>query len=261
MIIRFNTKLAIGVASVGFLLFLTWQLPAYVFVKKPQDTQAIIRLLSSEGAVERLEAKRKLVEIGPNAVGPLLNYLDDLTRNPYPRFPLGLEQEGQRALERYHQKLTLGKQMSSDETRRLTSLIITDRLRNDVINTLGQLGAAEAVPLLVRIMWKEQSLGATEQMNAAMEALRMIGEKAVPELIAAVETADAMVSAERREEGESSRRIDVFRLKVRGTIVLGRIGDQRALPTLESLLKQTDDKFLLPYVEDAIAEIKRRSGI
>jgi HEAT repeat protein len=115
-------------------------------------------------------------------------------------------------------------------------------------------------------MREEDSLGASEHMSPAMEALKEIGGDAAPALIEAIEAVNgkastiANVQTLNREESEVSRRIAVFRTQARAAMVLGQIGDSRALSALERLLHQTDNKFIVPYVEEAIDEIKRRIG-
>lgn len=225
---------------------------------------AAIRDLSSSDPLERLQAKRRLVELWPSSGPPLLDTLAELTRNPYPRYPIGQEQEGARLLERHNRKIESAESEDAIESHELANLIITTRLRDDIISVIGDLRMTEAIPLLIEIMLDEQSLGATEQMNGAMIALKQIGEPAVPALIATLESVDKSPSAEMSphyniEAAETaSARISIFRS--RAAMVLGEIGDIRALPALESL-QITADRFLHPYVDDALRAIRKKNGL
>jgi len=200
----------------------------------------IARLRSSD-ARERAAAKEKILQEGPTAVPLLVSLLRDLT------FPPGAKATEKGTFE-------------------------TWRLKDDIVELLGRLKAEGAIPLLITLMGQKDIGGPWEMFSPEMRALVQIGPPAVPYLISSIENAE--VTARAREFADDPiftdevkqriRKTFVFQIQSRASIVLGEIGDARALPILRKLRRTRNDEFLLPYVERAIekiqSKIRRKAG-
>lgn len=145
-------------------------------------------------------------------------------------------------------------------------IIINQRLEEDICALLGRLRAKDAIPILIEAMEHQRSESLKwENMNSAMEALIDIGSASVPKVIEAMETTEAREAAVRDSDGEgpSEYRIKTIsvRHQTRAIMVLGKIGDVQALPSLKKLQTITESKFLLPYLKDAINAIKKKNNL
>ena len=180
-----------------------------VSTNNDQVTLAIKQLQATDEA-ERQAAKKKLLELGASAIPPLLVILKDLDSHRGYIVPDDKEE----AKKLKEESLRLG------------------QLEYDVEELLGKLHAEEAIPLLIKIMEERTAFNALEKMCPEMYALVEIGPAAVPKLIESIENAQARA----RRLDNSMPSLPIQR---RAAIVLGRIGDRRALPILERLLKET----------------------
>jgi hypothetical protein len=234
----------------------------------PQDVVevAIKQLWSSDEKV-RLSAKEKLIQFGSEAIEPVLALLEEVTTNEARRFMTGKEQEGAEAWKRVKQAEEI---KDSEQRDKLLSgkggLIekafeyeITVRLKWDSIEILGRLRAEKAIPLLIEQMLLVPKLNwLREYWNPAMEALAEIGPAAVPKLIETIEKAREEVSSGRFSSPISDEQrqyiIESFIItrQTRAVMVLGRIGDARALPFLSGLPEVYPMRY---YVKEAIKNI------
>jgi hypothetical protein len=92
----------------------------------------------------------------------------------------------------------------------------------------------------------------------AMNSLVEIGEPVVPELIEAIETAynrAAALTSGQERRSEWLINVDRELLQVRAAMVLGMIGDDRALPILKSL-KCRHNRVICPLIDEAIKSIE-----
>lgn len=118
--------------------------------------------------------------------------------------------------------------------------------------------------LIDRIMSQETWSLTHESWTPAMDALVQLGPKAVPELIETVDKAAEIYIA--RELGlgsppsDFSIRSQPFIIQTRFVMVLGRIGDARALPILLYIQAHHDLCPLRCAVDDAIRNIEMRNG-
>ena len=260
-----------------------------------QVMQSIRRLWSREEN-ERAQGKRELIALGSVAREPLTFLLRDLVDNRYPRFTTGMEEEGNQLLESYKasQKMALPADRLFAAGRpyieRLARISINSRLISDTIELVGEVRAAQAVPMLIEFLESEPEKPneplAMQQVE--MRALRLIGAPSVLKLIEAVEHSHAHAeNATRRPLGfvisvrESSDDHEIpegssilteinteqtaedpkttyaeRRIIARAAVVLGEIGDARALPVLEKALTFDEDKELRKYIDNAISKIK-----
>lgn len=259
-------------------------------------TQSIRKLWSTEDAV-RGEGKRELIALGP-AREPLTALLRDLMNCRHPRFPTGMEEEGNQLLESYKatQETTLpvDRMFAAGQPyiERLARISINSRLISDTIELLGEVGAAQAVPMLIEFLESELETPdeplVTPQVE--MRALRQIGAQSVPMLIEAIEHYQAhaenatrrplgfvislsespddqcipehppaLVEIDVQKADESPKTTDTARrIIARAAVLLAELGDERALPVLEKALTLDEDKTLRKYIEDAISTIRGR---
>lgn len=244
-----------SVTALSVMLFMALRLD--MLTDSPQDTfnrkqvSEYIELLKSSDEVKRQEGKEKLLLLGSSSIGLLVSLLGELSADPFrPWFVSGREREGIEAWERRQKADDSG---NVAEARAASELIaqleISGRLKNDVMELLGQLRAEEAVPILIRLMEERPVDNLWEKMRYDMKALVAIGSAAVPQLIESIK--NAKDTAKRNWQP-----IPAYRIQVRAAIVLGMIGDERALPVLEELLRQENDML----VDLAIKQIKEKSG-
>jgi len=105
-----------------------------------------------------------------------------------------------------------------------------DKVLDNVIFALGELGDARAVPHLVRVLGRNKSERARK---SAAKALGMLGSRdAVDALIAALKDTD-------------------FKVRKSAARSLGQIGDRKAVPALKSAMNDPDYT-VVKYVEDAL---------
>ena len=97
-----------------------------------------------------------------------------------------------------------------------------------------------------------------------MDAILKIGPPAIPWLVKTIETADQTAKSieitgqrlslrQRQQMRESVRHL----IQERTVVLLGKMRDARVLPFLEELMVKTSDDFLVPYVLEAIQNIKQ----
>ena len=249
----------------------------------PRAKQAIQKLWSPDQLV-REQGRKEVMRIGSAAINPLIELLSDLLKNKSPRFAAGKEEEGQKALKDYVNLIrkTRGPVLGSEESKALSSFVINTRLISDCIFLLGELRAIEAVSILIYIM---ENRTMSNSIDAEMQALINIGVPAVPFLIKSIENANATArefepvffgyeipidwkeiigeqsdthqdNLELDEEDDETAKQIALEIKAKAIKVLGEIGNQSALPFLESLNKTVDSQFLNHMILQAIKRIK-----
>jgi hypothetical protein len=185
----------------------------------------------------------------------------------------------------------------SEDFKPVSDLSINSRLFLDITELLGNLGAESAIPLLVGILEREPagfSLTSAPHMRAEMIALYKIGPAAVPALIESVESADTREYAgkypttldlspipeqsdlEESDAGDEASEEDLdfefdeaepegywsiesIRSVARAAMMLGVIGDIRALPVLKKALSQKECARVRHYIEQAMRSIERKN--
>jgi HEAT repeat protein len=144
-------------------------------------------------------------------------------------------------------------------------------LKGDIITLLGELKSEEALPILLRLMWRDlevEMISKRPRWNNAMKALVTMGGVAVPTLIETLESAKSVANSVEykdvqlsdgtgltiQDQVEKNKR----RIQTRAILVLGEIGDERALTTLERMLQGDSD--LLEnqkvYLREAIEKLR-----
>jgi HEAT repeat protein len=204
-----------------------------VNAKQNQNVQVLVQQLWSPDQSVRLTAKGKLAEIGSSAAPHLISLLTDLAaHSALPHFATGKEEEGQKYL----------REPGHDDLR---EYVITWRLIYDCVELLGDMKSAEAVPSIIQIMEQHPTIKVLETYTRDMKALVKIGEPAVEPLINVIKNAAAIAEAiaadpARRQVADATGPPKVLadRIRVRAAVVLGDIGDPRALSTLKELIKQ-----------------------
>jgi HEAT repeat protein len=155
-----------------------------------------------------------------------------------------------------------------EHKRQVIDLGTKSRSENDIYEILGRLRAAEAVPILVAIMEEEEIDNMIQGMSPVMRALAEIGSAAVPELIRSINEAKVTASDFPEPRGsdisEEARQwylgIIQGRIELRATLVLGEIGDRRAIPALERLQSTSDNQFIQEQAREAIRKIQDKSA-
>jgi HEAT repeat protein len=228
------------------------------------EVDVLVKQLFSGDDAVRSAAKVRLVELGPKAVRPLISLLKDLRNDPGPRFELGREKEGAEAWDHYT-NLPI-EQKSREPLDTLRGLEIGGRLRNDVYELLGRLHAEEAVPLLVEIMEHQKIDNLIPGMTPVMRALAELGPTAVPRVIESIDRAEItaasspFVTAPDLSDEAKQRNLEweITRIQENAVLVLEKIGDARALATLEKLLTATENELLARTVREAMKTIKNK---
>jgi HEAT repeat protein len=231
--------------------------------KVKQITEAIEGLWSAKDE-ERQTAKTVLIQLGEAATPSLITLLRDLIRNGAPRYSRTKGDDSTQVvkpLDRFTDQKNLD--AGFEAARNQANLPINFRLKEDICEILGSTKSESAIPTLIEMMWKEDRESAWESFNPAMEALAKIGIPSVPELINAIEAPEAIVNRKFGDDPiftpEVKKRIikeDTDELRVRSAMVLGEIGDERALPVLETLLKATSEEYLAVHIRKAIEKLK-----
>jgi len=217
---------------------------------------------------DRMRAKAELIRLGDKAVPELTSLLKDLITDGTARYARGTEQEGEafnKKLEEVKDKADLEK-LGSEALNNPRVITINYRLKTDVCEILATLKAEAAVPPLIEMMWKEDRISAWESFNPAMEALIGIGNGCVPQLIEAIDNAESLVAVRigsespfTPEEIERMIKRDADELRVRAAMVLGRIGDERALPVVQRLMDAAPDNSLRVHIRDALKNLQAQS--
>ena len=232
-----------------------------------------IKQLESSDEGQRAGAKEALVQYGSTAIPSILRLLDEIqrgrlgAREPIRRYATSKEVEGERAYQRYRRAVVDGdvkkQRRAADE---FAKLEITSRLQDDACLLLGHLKAAEAIPALIEAMKHEQRFGEMPFWSLPMRSLVQIGTPAVPSLIELIERSpDTMIREARADEdpAEADTAQKLVALRVAGiqktaAMVLGEIGDARALPILEDLSTRTP--FAYMDVQTEIRKIRGKIG-
>jgi hypothetical protein len=265
-------------------------------LKTERIISSLIGTLWSRDDLERRAGIRRIVEIGSAAGAQLTALLGDLWNDPYPRFPVGMEAEGNDLIDQYREATKEADPQPSLAPHsealidRIGNLAINSRLINDLFELIGEIRAQEAMPLLIDIMtsindrpWKAL------RMEPEMRILYQIGPPAVSALVDAIEhSADLAANATRRTAGfvidmgdtvnveletrlesevdeteysdtEAEVRLNANTIVARAAMVLGEIGDSRALPVLEEVLASNDAQSIRSYLETAINKIKEKN--
>ncbi|MEN3331489.1 MAG: hypothetical protein V7641_854 [Blastocatellia bacterium] len=228
-------------------------------VSQDREVAGAIDDLWSANDEERQAAKEKLIQLGQASVQPLIDLLQDIITNPTARYLRGKEMEASELDERLR---SLPKESRREAVRlvnQLGELVVNWRLKSDICELLGRLRAEAAIPVLMKMMETEDSIGSEERMNPAMKALVRIGPVIFPRIIEAIETAESRAAATKfgfdHTPSEFFIRAETVKIQARAAMILGAMGDTRALPILEELLNKNRDEELLRYVKEAIRQI------
>lgn len=235
-----------------------------------QSVAELVECLWSSDQARRQAAKWKLVELGTASVPALLSLLEDIDTNPRKkRFPIGREDEARQALAHYQD---LSPEYPS-------TVEISSRLRDDAAALLGELRAVAAVPILIKLMHRQVEAAWPRGLSTVMRALARMRPAAVPALIEEIENAPKYAcsqvllaegaqrhtpepDAEHDEPIGLAREVAIIR--IRAALVLGEIGDERALPVLERLLNTTTEpqpmEIEMDWFKHAIRRIKENRG-
>ena len=210
--------------------------------RKIEDT---LTKLQSGNESDVLETKAELLEMGRIVIEPLISLLKELNNHA-----------GERSLSAADYVAEQRKQSLDAHAKSMSE--------NAIYDVLGQLHAAEAVPLLVIIMEEEEIDNLFQGMSPVMRALAQIGDAAVPRLIESIDTAAVLLASRRTQEAlgnlvRGKGAIELGRIQLRATLVLGEIGDPRAVPALQRLQATTDNSFIAREASDAIDSIKNRT--
>lgn len=210
----------------------------------------ILIRLQSRDASEVAEARVELAGMGDEAILPLIDLLRGLVnQNPDGASMTPADEQQRTAREKFSKDL-------DDATK--------SRVMNDIYEVLGHLRAAKAVPLLVSIMEKEEIDNMIQGMSPVMRSLAEIGSDAVPALIQCLEEArnTALASASLRppDLNDEARRPRVDstegRIQLKAILVLGQIGDKRAIPALENIETSTENQFTREQAREAVQTIR-----
>lgn len=251
----------------------------------------LLKKLYSPSEPERELAKRQIIELGSDAVGPLTNFLRDLGTNPFPRFQIGEEQRGREAIEEYcllRQKEGHKSANLMPAAKKVSTLAINGRLSKDILSIMGELKAEEAIPFLIEIM-ESNELRHPHTTPGVVKVLRDMGMVAVPYLINELREIDrkvrthsfeelffgfqldcnlpkeplerANISEEELEElfsessFESFFQMEIQLLQDKVLMILRIMKDPRTIPYLEELVKETTDGKLISKIKATIAHI------
>lgn len=266
--------------------------------------QDAIRKLNSADDNVRASGRLELLKIGPRAAPAVVNLLWGLIRDRTPGFDEENHDEGTKAL--YDYKDEAAKALNDYETGALEDLYslneseayetvrrlaINERLFSDAISLLGELKAAEGIPILVRIMERTAGPGG---IGPEMKALVKIGSPVVPTMTELIQNArqkaiqaeyspsvgsgfsiligaddedfdddeedDEYLLTEDCVDAEDEPAIErrTYRIKQNAIQILAAIGDKSALPFLESLVISERGKTfgIANVASEAVREIK-----
>jgi HEAT repeat protein len=268
MILLQKTIIILLVASLQPLLL------SFVIPRQSDNEQinAAIKQLFSANDNERRSATEKIIQFGSIAIKPLISLLEQIIEKPGRFYPSGREKEGAAAYERLQEAFRNGDNLAAEQAREeLSQLDITYRLKGDIINLLGELKSEEALPILLRLMWRDlevEMISKRPRWNNAMKALVTMGGIAVPTLIETLERAESIANSVEYNDVQLSDGTGLTiqsqveknkrRIQTRAILVLGEIGDERALTALERML-QGDGELLenqKVYVREAVEKVK-----
>ncbi len=250
--------------SLAFLLIVFCPLQSVIAAASKQDidnqVNEAIKLLCMDDDAQRYKGKELILNIGMKAIAPLLVTLKAVADNsPDERiFTYKDTIQVPQSAYRFQREIEILK-------RRLTAQA-RSRLKQDIINLLVSLHAEESVPLLVKLLLQEPEIAGLKReiMYPEMKALVELGTISVPHIIELIVTSDAIANAmpiydKLISEEEKIARINSIKhlIQKRAVIILGKIRDARALPTLYHLFHTTKEESLLSYIEEAIVNIEQ----
>lgn len=264
-----RTKVGLVFSAVMLSCLLAYVLGHHVLSQESTEntlaSRAVRELWSADGP-RRESAREELLRLGARAIPQLVALLDDIQSHAVPRYETGKEKEGAEAL-KLLDKQPLDQSNVKDYFLKRQSLDISYRLKKDCVELLGSLKAEQAVPLLI----KEFLPGISgtyggEPTTSEMQALVEIGTSAVPQLLEYLQSLEYYVpSVFSARDASDTRRPERIKstmqiVQARVAMVLGRIGDARALPALEELLRKAgDDGYAARYAGEALERIKQKS--
>ena len=227
-------------------------------------TEAVKQLWVAD-AGERQFGKQRLLSLGSRAIPPLVSLLAELAENPLPRYIPGKERDAADIEERLNLAVRSRNEKEFAELfRQYSKLEIRGRLYDDVLALLVELHAEEAIPILIRFL-RETATGlgtfSSEPTSNEMTALIKLAPESVAFLVDALEISiaeDAPSSTEKLGVAPVAIKETPPPIQARVSIVLGEIGDERALPVLERLLLTTQDTHLVERVKVAIEKIRQK---
>ena len=221
------------------------------------EVDRLMNFLWSPDEAVRNSAKAKLVQAGPRAGPYLISLIEDVANHPEQhRFATGREREG----ELYYED-PLG---HAD----MAKFVLYWRLIYDCIDVLGDLRYSEGAPIIIRILAEKEPHNMVETMGTEHYALVKIGGPAVPPLIDAIKNASSIAES---IWGDTTR-IRLLcagsatqlagRIRQRAAMALGDIGDARAIPVLEDLLKPGQQfEHGNAYVGEALRALRSRRQV
>ena len=236
--------------------------------QKVSSLAAALRQLGASSEAGRKEAKEALKSGGEQTAQVLLPLLDWIMHDLHIAGDPSLDEAKRHLKEALrHDPDALQAAIALDQ-----NIEIHDRLSRDLIEVLASIGTPKAVPLFAKSLYgliDESTGGGPVQFTPGMIGLVLAGEKAVPEVLDVFQRAEALApfswAGYPYPNGAQAPalRTKAFMIRVRAAMVLGEIGDARALPVLKEFLA-TDGfgqgLFVAParYIEDAVKKIERR---
>ncbi|MGH9822080.1 MAG: HEAT repeat domain-containing protein [Blastocatellia bacterium] len=210
--------------------------PAVPVRHRAKASDADVKLLIDQLSTgNRAMAKTRLLEIGAKAAPQLISRLRDLTK--FVEEPLVVDAAKSKTFDHYN----------DPEVRRRYAAWDT---MEDCIELLGDLKSEEAVPSIIKVLEIRMESGREPKLLDEILALKEIGAPAVPALIDAL--ARAPETARKRKlayyPGE-------WLIQARMAFALAEIGDPRAIPALDNLIK-IEPTFSRGFVADAIAKME-----
>jgi len=200
---------------------------------------ADVRVLIDELATDQREtAKTRLVEIGIRAAPLLIARLRDLT--DYVEDPRVAGDNTIKGFYAQHDPV-LAATVSPSET-------AWDALE-DCVELLGEMKSEEAVPAIIKSLEVRTQSGREPKLVHEIRALKKIGAPAVPALI------DALARAPETARKQAPYGPDERLLQIRMAFALAEIGDPRAIPALEDLIK-LEPSFSKGFVAEANAKMR-----
>ncbi|HKV41407.1 MAG TPA: hypothetical protein VJX67_19530 [Blastocatellia bacterium] len=209
-----------------------WALPAgHQGDAQDPDITVLIDELST---AQRETAKARLLEIGVRAAPQLIARLRDLTE--FVEQPIIVDPARLETFDPYTDPDVLRRQKAWD-------------VMEDCVGLLGEMKSEEAVPAIIKSLETRMPSGREPKVVQETVALKEIGPPAVPALIDALARAPETARNRKSNVGPSERII-----QARMALALAEIGDPRAIPALEDLIR-IEPSFGRGFVADAIAKM------
>ncbi|HKV39412.1 MAG TPA: hypothetical protein VJX67_09375 [Blastocatellia bacterium] len=258
--------------------------------------EGYIRSLVSDSWQEREDAKAGLLAMGDKAKAPLVAALWDLITDRRPRFSPANQKEGAAAVRHYEGLLRKGGAGTNSALERISPLQVNEPYGDRIIDLLVQMKSAEAVHPLIAMLWQEEEDLSTSKLVPEGEirdihlrertALEGLGPVAVPALASEMENALIIATLTPTGLGLACCEFDIFSgtgatlkhtpcwrqppqigtdsvaaIQVQQIIavILGAIGDVRAVGPLERVAASTSYKGLAITARTAIKSIRKAS--